>query len=951
MFFRRFRFLVLFICFGLVSSQSFSADSSVEPSTLSNLVEQKVNNRLIQEIALQAFEQALQEGSRSVLHISPNGTGKTLVLAQALKSRIQQWEVENGKTATTPEAERTTGKISIVTAHQIHLVDQLANSIYQEVKDTSVNLINWNNVRQLSGNRSFSSYVHEALKSLHPTVFVITTQSLKPALDHLFQEYVSRNSQGSLSSPTSPISQSVSSLGSSLYGRLANNLDGIYIDEAHHLGAPRTKKSLLTLWESSRAFLYGATATPFHSEEDITELFEKEHWSYLNTADNLFEKHSIEDILDQLSLAIRNRDITPFNDLYVIGESSFKEIKDQPVFIQGRSHYFVLNPAHYERLAQILYPVLSANKKGFIVTATIAEAERLQEFLSKTFKEIQFEVYHSQMELETRKRVLRNSEEARGFHYIVAVRALDEGVNLPPLSAYIDLNFTVSMRQMIQRIGRVLRLYSGKEIADVLFLVDYKNADMVRDILNILETVEKLSFRGEGESSKNERSGDSYFRFSDLDITPLKREELLELRRELQNSIRRFWSGKEFRWLTWEELRAAIIEYNKRTPEGKRINSVTYGRDKLYKKILGAPSNPRTFYPDFKERGGWLALLFLTWEELRAAIIEYNKRALEGERINSVTYGRGKLYKKIPGAPSNPTTFYSDFKERGGWRALLGKPVKPPTPPSTLTWEELRAAIIEYNKRALEGERINSVTYGRGKLYKKISDAPLHPPTFYSDFKERGGWSALLGKPVKPPPPTLTWEELRAAIIEYNKRTPEGKRINSVTYKRDKLYKKIPGAPSEPAAFYPDFKERGRWPALLGKPPILFWEELRAEIIEYNRRASEGEKIYSVTYRKLYKKIPGAPSNPSAVYPYFKERGGWSALLILTWEELREAIMGYNKTAPEGERINSAKYKRDKSYKKIPGAPSDPAEFYPDFKERGGWPALLGKTCPRAFTV
>ncbi|MDE0119267.1 MAG: helicase-related protein, partial [Bdellovibrionales bacterium] len=696
--YNKFRSFVLLFGIGFISYQSFSADVSSEKLSVLSNQSHITNNRLIQDIALQAFEKALQEGSRGVLHISPNGTGKTRVLAQALKSRITKWELENRTSISTPsEPTNKAGKISIVTAHQIHLVDQLAQGIYQEVKDTPVHLINWNNVKQLSEHKSFASYVRKALEKPHPTVFVITSQSLRPALDHLFQEGISRNSQTSSASPASqPTPVALAYPASSLYEHLAKNLDGIYIDEAHHLGASKTKRSLLTLWEASRAFLYGATATPFHYTEDITELFKKTHWSYLNKADNLFEKHSIEEILDQLSLAIKNRDISPFNDLYVIGESSFKEIKDQPVFIQARSDYFVLNPAHYERLAQILYPVVLANQKGFIVTATIAEAERLQEFLGKKFREIQFEVYHSGMGKDERKRVLTNSEKSTGSHYIVAVRALDEGVNLPHLSAYIDLNFTISIRQMIQRIGRVLRLYPGKEVADVLFLVDYKNVEMVQDILNILEKVERVFFKEQdGGGGGNKRSGDYYLRFADSEITPLAREELLELREELQSSIRKFWSGKEFRWLTWEELRAAIREYNK-----------------------GAP---------------------------------------EGERINYVTYVKGKLYKKIPGAHSSPAQFYSDFKERGGWADLLSQPAKPPPP--TLTWEELRAAIREYNKGAPEGERIiNYVTYVKG--YKKIPGAPSNPAQFYSDFKERGGWADLLSQPAKPPPPTLTWEEL-----------------------------------------------------------------------------------------------------------------------------------------------------------------------------------------------
>ena len=125
--------------------------------------------------------------------------------------------------------------------------------------------------------------------------------------------------------------------------------------------------------------------------------------------------------------------------------------------------------------------------------------------------------------------------------------------------------------------------------------------------------------------------------------------------------------------------------------------------------------------------------------------------------------------------------------------------------PPTLTWEELREAIIEYNKRVPEGEKITSLTT-YNKFYKKIPGAPSNPYETYSDFKERGGLSALLSK--LPKPVTLTWEELREAIIEYNKRAPEGERITSrPTY--NKFYKKIPGAPSDPYVTYSDFKERG----------------------------------------------------------------------------------------------------------------------------------------------
>ena len=154
------------------------------------------------------------------------------------------------------------------------------------------------------------------------------------------------------------------------------------------------------------------------------------------------------------------------------------------------------------------------------------------------FEDIEFEAYHSELSREERLSVLRRSQEKES-HYIVAVRALDEGVNLPHLSAYIDLNSNVSVKQMVHRIGRVLRLYPGKVGADILFLADYKDAKKAGDLLNLLEAVESSpGFSGGMRHPSGDRGLKSY------GVTPLTREELLELRKELESSVRSFWSER-----------------------------------------------------------------------------------------------------------------------------------------------------------------------------------------------------------------------------------------------------------------------------------------------------------------------------------------------------------------------------------------------------------------------
>ena len=465
-----------------------------------------------QQIAVKAIKTTLKEGASGILLVSPTGTGKTLILSQGVKNNLSPG-------------------LHLVTAHLVPLVDQLHQALQEELEGTGTFILNWND----RYNTTFMNEVEQAASRKEPVVLVITTQALKHQIRFLEEDHPD------------------------IYEKMTKGTKGIYLDEAHHLGAPRTKTSLLQLQEQSEAFLVGITATPAHHEVKLKELFEREHWSYLNGEENLFQSHPSGQIVEQLSLAIQEGEITPFEDLYVFGPVNFPETKENPLFIKGESDFFVLNPHHYNRLAGLLHSIIQSNKKGFIATASIAEAHRLAAFLSQAFKDTEFEAYHSLLTRDERQRILSRSEESKA-HYIVAVRALDEGVDIPHLSAYIDLNANVSVKQMVHRIGRVLRLYPGKLGADVFFLSDYKDAKRAEDLLNLLD-IKQVSY---GFSGGMLRYVSSDFDLGDGEIKPLNREELLNLRKELENSVRSFWRGKPLIEEVAEILRRkGIITYPK----------------------------------------------------------------------------------------------------------------------------------------------------------------------------------------------------------------------------------------------------------------------------------------------------------------------------------------------------------------------------------------------------
>jgi superfamily II DNA or RNA helicase len=87
-------------------------------------------------------------------------------------------------------------------------------------------------------------------------------------------------------------------------------------------------------------------------------------------------------------------------------------------------------------------------------------ADRIYKYLvSQGFKGT---IYHSNMDMETRKTNLREYKRGKSS-VLVTCRALDEGLDVPDTSVGIIAAATSSIRQRIQRIGRILRRAPGKD--------------------------------------------------------------------------------------------------------------------------------------------------------------------------------------------------------------------------------------------------------------------------------------------------------------------------------------------------------------------------------------------------------------------------------------------------------------------------------------------------------
>ena len=911
-----------------------------------------------QKTALQAFTKILEEGSKSFLHVAPTGMGKTVVLAQALLHQVQSSEK----------------KVFIVTAHQIQLVHQLFSAIEAEKERQGlkkIRVVNWSQSRTRRW-QDLADMMNHSLSQGEALILVITSQSLQRRV----QNFQTQNKRYGV------------------YTTLTQNLGGVYVDETHHLGAKKTHQTIIeSLVKDSGAFLYGATATPGHYEVELRDLFQTQHWSYLNTEENLLEKHFLEKVLQQLNMGIDRGEITFFDDTYVIGESSFREAlmdaegtegkteetsrteeagetvsrveeahrtegtgetvsraeethriegieevgetsskTNQSLFISGsENHYRELNPAAYNRLAEILFPIFEDNLKGFIVTASINEAERVSEFLNKKFTNIEFSPYHSGQSPDERRQILKKSKESKGSHYIVAVRALDEGVDLPHLSAYIDLNSEIPIKQRVHRIGRVLRLHPGKVQSDILFLISYENQEMMEDTLKLLDVVEKVSFKGGMKRGKRKQR-------PNLGIEEPKymnREGLVHLREKLRESVKKFWNTRpDGSFLSMEEWFEAIILHNEQLRQ-EGHPPITYGNIRArHTEILGSPSDPRRSYGEekFDQAGGWERVTGrkkrrdnrklingewrrLTMEEWFEAVIPHNEQLRQEGRslINS-----GNIHARrteIPGSPSNPRQYYGEekFDQAGGWERVTGRKRRKQRRDNRklingewrlFTMEEWFEAVIPHNEQLRQEGRspINSRNI-RDRL-TEIPGSPANPGRDYGEekFDRAGGWERITGrKKIKDNRILIngewrlfTMEEWFEAIIPHNEQLRREGRplINSKNIGTRRT--EILGSPSDPRRSYgkKKFDQAGGWERVTGRKQkrdnrklingewrLLTMEEWFEAIIPYNEQLRrEGRPpINSNNINDRLTEIPGSPSIPRKYYgeEKFDQAGGW----------------------------------------------------------------------------
>ncbi len=263
----------------------------------------------------------------------------------------------------------------------------------------------------------------------------------------------------------------------------------LMIDEAHNFGAPYLSKLLNDSYQYRIAL--SATINRHGDEEGTKKLFD------------FFGEKVIEYNIER---AIQEEKLTPYNYYPVIVTLDDEELTDYKKYTREISNNLIIDKNGNRKLTE--YGKIIAMKRARLVAGAKNKIPILRNVI-KPYKDdthmlvycgattilSENEDYTKVEEIEERQivtisKILGNELGIRNHHFtsnesvkernelkerftngelqaLVAIKCLDEGVNIPKIKTAFILASTTNPKEYIQRRGRVLRLADGKDYAEI----------------------------------------------------------------------------------------------------------------------------------------------------------------------------------------------------------------------------------------------------------------------------------------------------------------------------------------------------------------------------------------------------------------------------------------------------------------------------------------------------
>lgn len=332
-----------------------------------------------------------------------------------------------------------------------------------------------------AGKTVFGLACYERARAQHPDLRLLVVVPSIPLLDQwtleardslgLDPHELATHGGGQLGGLTSRVNIAVLNTARNLSAALTRTDRWMLIaDECHRAASPENRRALKGHFTAT----LGLSATPERQFDDFFETVLEPSlgkivysYSYLDALrDRVLVPFSLENYKVPLSEAER-AEIDRLTRSIARAFASGMDLHDE------RVRRLLIRRAQASQRAQARIPaaVYLANqnrgRRGIVFHESIAAANHIQAQLERADHRVA--LYHSGLAAPTRLKNLRMFRTGQ-VDLLVACRALDEGLDVPDAEIGIIAASTSSIRQRIQRLGRVLRPSADKASAEVFTL-------------------------------------------------------------------------------------------------------------------------------------------------------------------------------------------------------------------------------------------------------------------------------------------------------------------------------------------------------------------------------------------------------------------------------------------------------------------------------------------------
>jgi superfamily II DNA or RNA helicase len=247
----------------------------------------------------------------------------------------------------------------------------------------------------------------------------------------------------------------------------------VIVDEVHHLSAPTWKQIVEAIRDKK---VMGLTATPENAilpivyrmgiglareKKAVVSVEIKPVYAELTP----LERYKYQEI-DQAIMDIARK----LESAKAYGDATEVEILDRKLKIMANKRKQLMSEVKDKAYKVLEIARTHGNEKILVFTESIKGAESIAKVLNDNG--IKSMTIHSQKGKAIRNTILQ--EWGKGFRVLIAVRSLDEGVDIPDVSIGVIVATGKTIRQLTQRLGRILRPTPNKEKA-IMYVVLARN--------------------------------------------------------------------------------------------------------------------------------------------------------------------------------------------------------------------------------------------------------------------------------------------------------------------------------------------------------------------------------------------------------------------------------------------------------------------------------------------